>query len=475
MSFFSYSKLRYNNEQVKAVNDILKFVESSDDKYFGLYGYAGSGKTTLITEIIKYLISKSKINNVVFSAPTNKAVSVLESKVNLDSFEYKDNSSILFKTIHSLFNYSTDFTTEGVKVFIKKSRKKRKLVNIIVIDECSMIQKDIAQEIFNDVDGILRDTKIIFVGDPSQLPPVNEISSVIFTSKIITKYIILKEIVRNRYDDINNLWSSVRRWVSDNERLKGIKAGENIKVFRKTNVKTKSKWFYKFIKKIKKNEVPIILTWTNKQTNEYNNIIRKLIFNSEDKYVVNDILIFSDFYTNEEMTYYTSEQVRVVDVQKSEKKIKFISKLNDSLLGRIIKEIINRLKMSYKVWKLKVKRIDDTYDEAHTIYIIHEESESYLKNDTELAFKIIKRLYSEKKINNKHVKKLWEVFNNLLVDPFANVNYGFSITTHKSQGSTYTNVFIDVDDILDNKNENDAKRCLYTALTRSSNKVYLLV
>lgn len=83
---------------------------------------------------------------------------------------------------------------------------------------------------------------------------------------------------------------------------------------------------------------------------------------------------------------------------------------------------------------------------------------------------------------NKYVKllntgsfcaNLWDEINKILIEPFANLNYGYAITIHKSQGSTYDNVFVDIDDILQNTQSNEIKRCVYTSITRSSGKVFL--
>ena len=78
-------------------------------------------------------------------------------------------------------------------------------------------------------------------------------------------------------------------------------------------------------------------------------------------------------------------------------------------------------------------------------------------------------------IDSNIIRPLWRSYNNIFVDPFANVTNGYSISVHKSQASTYYNVYVDSDDILNNKNDNDAKRCLYTAITRTSGCVNILI
>ena len=76
----------------------------------------------------------------------------------------------------------------------------------------------------------------------------------------------------------------------------------------------------------------------------------------------------------------------------------------------------------------------------------------------------------EKKIN-----KLYQEYQYNFVDCFAQLNYGYCITVHKSQGSTFKNVFVDINDILDNNNINETSKCLYTSITRSSKTLKLLI
>ena len=70
---------------------------------------------------------------------------------------------------------------------------------------------------------------------------------------------------------------------------------------------------------------------------------------------------------------------------------------------------------------------------------------------------------------------MWKYWNENVIDVFAQLNYGYCITVHKSQGSTFKNVFIDVYDIFNNNNKEDSLKCLYTAITRCSDNLYMLI
>ena len=86
----------------------------------------------------------------------------------------------------------------------------------------------------------------------------------------------------------------------------------------------------------------------------------------------------------------------------------------------------------------------------------------------------IKKLISHKnKYNNIILKRLWEFFYSNYIDVLADIDYGYCITVHKSQGSTYKKVYVNIMDIIKN-NTTDTKSCVYTAVTRASDSLIVL-
>ena len=175
------------------------------------------------------------------------------------------------------------------------------------------------------------------------------------------------------------------------------------------------------------------------------------------------------------------------------------TELNDKFRKNIenINQIIN---MELDTYILQVHRINDINNikegvnpVTHTIYTIHPSSEKKFleigEQFEELILKLRKSCYKlidELKKDNmiksnlqaevdKKLNKLFKDWQLNVTDKFAQLNYGYSITVHKSQGSTFKNVFIDIADILENNNINETSKCLYTALTRSSNSLELLI
>jgi len=100
-----------------------------------------------------------------------------------------------------------------------------------------------------------------------------------------------------------------------------------------------------------------------------------------------------------------------------------------------------------------------------TIRILHEDSEG--------EFKKLANILKLRAINKKGKDKSWIVYYNFL-RRYADVMYGYSITAHKAQGSTYDTVFLLEDDIDVNWNIVERNRIKYTAYTRSSRKLYVI-
>jgi tRNA A37 threonylcarbamoyladenosine biosynthesis protein TsaE len=596
----------FTSDQKRGIKKICKFLPDYTQKIFGLYGYAGTGKTTTIVEIITYLLKHNVIKSVVFTAPTNKAVSVIKAKFrmylkelynthvgnNMDEFDFEDaldelhkkNIRIEFTTLHKLLKYETDIDLEGELIFIRGNGNT--LINqyeLVIIDECSMIPLKIVDQILNEVRGLNKQSdnykkipKIIFSGDPAQLPPVHEKQSTIFLgaydektmrsklkikdyvaslqgdmneSSMVKKHNMfvddkqvsqydkkygtfindilqidtytLTKVMRSRLDAVTQVCYEIRQWTMGDISFPnlGKYAGEEgVKFYENNNNKSKlvNKWFKKCIKYHKKGNCNIILTWTNKQADEYNQAIRSTLFNKTDleRFEVNDILMLSNFYNIDdgnidyitESKFHTSEQIKIIKVEQVKKDVeqfplvlnKQARKLqNFKQYEQKYKDIITKIhsvtQMRYDCWKLFVQRVteDNTKDNINksdddlcVIYVVNETSKALLESEKGLVIACIKKLRSvliskfkekSKQIEMNIIKPLLREWHKRFIEPFANVSYGYAITCHKGQGSNFYDVFVDVVDIMKNSNVNEMKHCLYTAVSRTSNELHLLL
>ena len=576
-----------NEEQKNVYNNLLKFLQSDESEVL-LIGYAGTGKTTLITKFINDIINDKLVKRIALAAPTHKAVGIIKNKLYGNIYE-KENSKNLMKyveilTIHRLLNYQNYIDNNGNTYFAKGLVDTNwDIYNLIVIDECSMLNNQIINDILLELEKNYENKhnklKVIYLGDPAQLPTVNQKISKIFT-RDITKY-YLEKIIRTNNNNIMDLSNQHRKWIlsGNDDDMPNLELynSNTIKIHNNTKV-----WLDNFINNNNKNN--IILSWTNKKCNLYNDYIRKAIFKKENlsKYELGEILIFQDYYRvkigdsdniknnnkdmNNYINFYTSEQVKLYDINT--KKIKF-DNLKVKKTSSILPENINNIYTEYveklnkiiddnpiKIYELQVRKInsdeniyvnnfnnlkkkiennfykikskmlteidkiniinnidkninfmnnlvykyheslinDELINENITIKTIHEDDTIKYNELIEIGniklLKLKEKLYSKinkiKDINNiekcnlfsiveKKMNTLWKEWQNKIIDSMAQLNYGYCITVHKSQGSTFSNVYIDIADIFENKSKDEVLKCLYTAITRTSDSLELLL
>jgi flagellar biosynthesis GTPase FlhF len=75
------SNLTYTDDQKNSINNMIRFISNPNDKLFGLFGYAGTGKTTTIIDFLMNCLELKYISSLLFTAPTNKALNVIKDDV----------------------------------------------------------------------------------------------------------------------------------------------------------------------------------------------------------------------------------------------------------------------------------------------------------------------------------------------------------------------------------------------------------
>jgi DNA polymerase III delta prime subunit len=504
-------------EQEKIYEEITRYIREEDERNeVILIGYAGTGKTTLITKLINEVIEDKEryknIRKIGIVAPTHKAVNIAKSKL----FEGKENISknIDIMTVHRLLNYKGYINESGEKYFGKsKVEPNLSKYNIIVIDECSMLSNQIIRDINSEIKKEKnKKVKIIYVGDPAQLPPVNQRDSEIF-KKNITR-LNLDKVVRTNNNYILELSTQQRQWVisrkeEDMPRILKYRS-EDVKIYMREN---KKKWLEDFINN--GDDSNIILTWTNRACNEYNNYVRNRIFKKENLeiYEKGEILIFNDYHRiirktedkKEIISFYTSEQIKLEEFSRDTYKMEDlkttrIKNMNIDLglmIARNILKINELLRENIKIFKLRIQKINkiekDKEPEIYEIKMIdNEERNKYNKINEdfdiimnelrEKAYKFVNKMKIEEMekmeqhdLVDKRIMKIWKDWHENVIDVFGDINYGYSITVHKSQGSTFRNVYLDMNDIMDNKNEDEVLKCLYTGITRTSKRLVIMI
>lgn len=583
----------FTAEQKKALQSLYEFLIDDERNTFGLYGFAGSGKTTSVVEFVSYMIRNKYLKRISFAAPTNKALNVIKMKFKPhiriivetlydkkldDTFNFDNELDFLetngivisFLTVNKLLMFHMDYSVTGETIFVRDNRSGSRIpeYELVIIDECSMISMDMIDSIFEEIRSIANAKsaknsknnhirvcpKVVFTGDPAQLPPVNETDSSIFCKNIedlpfqiymdtmsskfsgtivsnltsLMKYkydillkdlatmqtVLLQKVVRSKIGNVTKVCHEMRQWIRTDDlpnlqQFCGVK-GVSFCDSSATRNKIESEWFQKFLKSIKNGDTSIIITWTNRQTDTYNDTVRKHIFRGKKikKFEEHDVLMLSEFYGLDlgegfvKQRLHTSEQIKVVSTRTADIPIgRFetivcagIKKMKQGIKieGRI-KLLVDALNdtfckdTKFMCWILKVHKLGE--DGAHCMSIIvvddtdSDNIEKYNKyrSDSKTAINNFAKqmLYTyktcPKQIDKLIIKPLWKQWNRVFVDSYANVNYGYSITCHKAQGSSFHDVYVDLDDILQNSRSVEAKKCAYTACTRPSNELNLLV
>ena len=164
--------------QQQQVLDSIKEFLNSDVPVFILKGYAGTGKTTMISYIIDEVAKLEKAP--LLMAPTGRAARVLESKT-------KREATTIHRRIYEFDTIETHEDTDDIRyIFPLKNEQELARDHICIVDESSMIgTREVHNELFEFGTGsLLNDLltfvalngggKVIFIGDPMQLPPVGD-------------------------------------------------------------------------------------------------------------------------------------------------------------------------------------------------------------------------------------------------------------------------------------------------------------
>ena len=151
-------KFKFSEDQENAIKELSEFLKDNKKNVITLSGEAGTGKTTVIKEVIKNV---RKMNmQYTLCAPTNKAALIMQ--------EMYDDDSI---TIHKLLAMSPSldiFNLDLRSLLFKSNESMRQIPNrgVVILDECSMLNDDLYDMLVKSCEEMR--SKIIFVGDVSQ-------------------------------------------------------------------------------------------------------------------------------------------------------------------------------------------------------------------------------------------------------------------------------------------------------------------
>ena len=450
---FSYKPTLKQGELFNLLSSFI-FSENKSELFL-LKGYAGTGKTTTISTFVSSL-NKTNIRAVLL-APTGRAAKVIAVYSNKAAY-----------TIHKKI-YFPKKQPNGSVDFVLKQNKHRN--TIFIVDEASMIPDEKQKQNYFDHSSLLEDLiryvdsgsqcKLIFIGDTAQLPPVKlnispalEASqlSVCFDKKVIE--IELDEVMRqhNKSGILINATMLRKQIENDGSQFQFNLQYPDIKRLEDSfDIEDAIVNAYDYAGV----EDTAFIVRSNKRANQYNQQIRYNIRGQENEISAGDyiMVVKNNYFWLKE----SSEEGFIANGDICEV-LKIFS----------IKELYG-----FKFAEVEVRMIDypqmKPFETVLILDTLISEMPSLTYEDSNKLYQAVKEDYVDEKSKFKQylaIKKN-KFFNAL------QVKFSYAITCHKSQGGQWKTVFVE-QPYLPNGVSKEYYRWLYTAITRTQDKLYLI-
>ena len=428
----------------------------NSDEIFVLKGFAGTGKTTVISTIVNNLVTINK--KYVLLAPTGRAAKVIANYSNKPAF-----------TIHKKIYFPKKGKSGGVSFTMKDNKHTN---TIFIVDESSMISDVNTESKLYENGSLLDDLisyvyngnncKMILLGDTAQLPPVQlDVSPALDTEKLALQY--NKEVFSIELDEVMRqeefsgiLYNATElRELMKSHFLDDFKF--NLKGYKDIVRLTDGFDIQDAIQSAYSNysiEDTCFIVRSNKRANQYNQQIRTKILDKESELSVGDYLMVvkNNYFwlkeTDEAGFIANGDIIEVLEI-----------------FG--FKELYD-----FKFAKVKIRMVDYSnqkpFETVLLLNTITSESPSLTFDESNHLYQEVMKDYEGEPQYRKFSKvKENEYFNAL------QVKFSYAITCHKSQGGQWNTVFIEQPYLPDGITL-DYVRWLYTAVTRAKDKLYLI-
>ena len=448
--------LEPTSQQSALMEKVANFIVDKDsDRIFLLKGYAGTGKTSVISSVIKVMDELQQ--PVVLLAPTGRAAKVLSIYSEKQAF-----------TIHKKIyrqKSGTDFNSDfNLNVNLHKS-------TLFVVDEASMIANSAPDSVFGSgclLDDLIHyvysgeNCRLILIGDTAQLPPVGQLLSPALDKGMLEGYgfsvdeFELTEVVRQ---------ASSSGILSNATFLRTLIANE----FYDDGLPKIDTESFPDVKKMPGDELiealsssygkygtddVIVISRSNKRANVFNNGIRNSVLYREEELSSGDMLMVV------KNNYFWSKDIKGFD---------FIA--NGDVAE--VKRIRNKRELyGFRFAEVLLYFPDyDTEIEANILLdTLQSPSPTLTYDDSNRLFQAVQEDYMD--IGNKRDRML-----KMRQDPYLNalqVKFAYAVTCHKAQGGQWDDVYIDVGYITEEQTDIEFLRWLYTAFTRARRNVYMI-
>ena len=443
-----------NEGQRELLNKLSAFLtSSSDNKTFLLCGYAGTGKTSLMAALVRALDKLQQ--KTVLLAPTGRAAKVLAAYSGFPAY-----------TIHKQIYRQKSMGEERFSLSYNSTQD-----TVFIIDEASMISNsaadnssfgtgclldDLIQYVFSG-----RNCSLILIGDDAQLPPVGQQDSPALNDEWLRGYGIsltshtLTQVARQalesgilsnatmlrqrlQKDDVNTIPLFHTENYNDICHLSGENMTEEIeRAYREAGV-----------------EETMIVTRTNRRMNLYNQGIRARILWKEEEVTGGDRLMVT------KNNYFWTKQYEGLDF------------LANGDIFEVVRVNRQRELYGYRFADASLKAVDYDWEIDGTIWL-----DTLFTNSPDEAYQMQRTLFSRIAEDYPEIHSRKELVKTIMDNPYYNalqIKHAYAVTCHKAQGGQWKRVFIDQGNITEEQLGTDYYRWLYTALTRATEKVYLI-
>ena len=465
--------------QTKVLYHLSAFILTEKERpVYLLRGYAGTGKTTLVSTLVKTLPSLGMRYQLL--APTGRAAKVM--------------STYTGKTASTLHRKLYRFQVNANGEFRMARAENKAKDTVFIVDECSMISDqgdgfswsrslldDLIEYVFSG-----SCCKLLLIGDSAQLPPVGlDISPAMDFDILKNSFALtlatyeMKEVMRQALDsgilhnatEIRNLMSTDNgQLTTDFYELPLLNINGFDDIIKIDPMSFEELLWQSFGDKRSNNDA-VVICRSNKRANMFNQAIRSRVLQEEGELSSGDKLMVvknNYFWTSQQ----TTDNRQQTSTNSQQSNTSFIANGDMIEITRI-----NKFEEMYGFHFADVDIMLTDYEEAPTlsVKII---METLYSDSPALTNDEAKRLYQAVEEDYMDIPRAADRRKAMKENPYFNalqVKFGYALTCHKTQGGQWSNVFIEApylpeETIL----ELGDLRWLYTAMTRASEKVYLV-
>lgn len=496
--------------QVTVMSHLSAFIISQKERpVYLLRGYAGTGKTTLVSTLVKTLPQIGMCFELL--APTGRAAKVMS--------RYTGKTA---STLHRKL-YRFQHVNNGE---LRMTRAENKAKNtIFIVDECSMISDqgdgfswsrplldDLIEFVFSGTN-----CKLLLIGDTAQLPPVGLDISPAMNFDILRNSFSLtiatyemKEVMRQALDSgILHNATNLRNLMSSSNYQLPLLNINNFNDIERIDPMTFEELLWQSFGDKRSNNDAVVVCHSNKRANMFNQAIRSRVLQEEGELSAGEKLMVV------KNNYYWSDQPSAVSRQSSsnpencsmanDKRLKTnevkvqsssliaLSSNNSQILSFSDSQIptISFIANGDMIEIMKINKIEEMYgfhfadveiqmldyEEMPTLSVkilmetLHSDSPALTQEESKRLYQAVEEDYMDipRAADRRKMMKNNPYFNAL------QVKYGYALTCHKTQGGQWNNVFVEAPYLPDETTLGlSDMRWLYTALTRASKKVYLV-